>query len=106
MIEGRIAYTIAAADAGERIADADLRGRPLVKMGVRPEQDFHGAWAWRTLDEAQAWLDRFQPVLGCRGAVYGLLLPNGWAFDVSDAPGHDGVHRLLVDALLFDVATA
>lgn len=81
------------------------RPGPVKKLGRDESEDYPGGWVWKTREEAQEFLDRMGGVPAgdgnvYEGAVYGLILPNGWDSDVSPEPGDDGIHNLLVDAIL------
>lgn len=122
---GRIpdAYTI----GSKASYDLGLAENPgLKKLGRQMLNGslYEGGWVWRSRHAAEAFLigkdlchdgrngyrrlgrgmisfDGRAPVL-C--AVYGLLLPNSWEGDVSRFPYHDGVHRLLTDAVIIPLA--
>ena len=83
----------------------------LTKIGRLPASEtdpegYPGGWVWKTAEEA----DEFR-LKGLRQAepswdpetfsVYLLLLPNTWTESVSTEPRtEDGVHNLLIDALI------
>lgn len=70
----------------------------VYKTGRQP--DYEGGWIWKTKEEAQKFLiqSEFNSM-----SVFGIQLPNDWNQDVSEQPGTDGVHHLLIDALLFQI---
>jgi len=62
-------------------------------------EDYGGGWVWHSREAAQTFIDSTDPPFPAK--VYGLLLPQGWDYDVSPEPDpDDGVHRLLTDAPL------
>lgn len=95
---------------GDTKSYEEALGQPdAKKLGRRPEFDppYEGGWVFRTEEEARVFLDsgRISEVSDLapsqRFSVYGLMLPHGWAEDVSPSPHpSDGVYRLLNDAPL------
>lgn len=107
---GRTAYTVGVEEARERVVAAAAEGRPIVRMGVRTSQDpgacSDGAIVFLTATGAQNFLDRYGPIASAPSIVYEMLLPDGWATDVTPEPDARGVHRLLRDAILVGPAKA
>ena len=65
---------------------------------------YEGGWVWRHAHEAEAFM--VASALPFEAKVYGLCLPTGWGVDVTPTPDADGVHRLINDAIVFNLEEA
>jgi hypothetical protein len=94
-----IAYTIGRKSCYDR--DIEENPGPHYKVGCR--DDYEGGWVFPTREAAQGFIETTQ-VWPWVPKVYGLKLQGDWDSDVSPEPHpEDGVHRLLVDAELFQL---
>lgn len=79
-----------------------LEKEPAKKIGKR--EDYPGGWVWKASSEAEIVrqnLRAYDPDWDPSDfSIYDLELPYGWLQDVSTDPGPDGVHHLLVDAII------
>ena len=88
-----IAYTI----GNSKVYDENLKKHhKLFKSGKN--SFYEGGWVWKTIKEARTFIQISS--LSFLAEVYEIQLPNGWEQDVSLLPGEDGVHNLLVDAII------
>jgi hypothetical protein len=94
-----IAYTIGRTSS----YDEALATEPKVtKTGRR--DDYSGGWVWKTQQEAEAFRHTpefraaFPQARPDEFSCYVLELPEPWERAVSQVPGADGVHNILVDA--------
>ncbi len=84
--------------------DKALSEGEVKKLGK--EGDYPGGCIWKTKEEAQAFIVADNIIIdgtkrdNKKFAVYELKLSGDWDSDVSKEVGKDGVHILLVDAVI------
>lgn len=82
-----------------------LLGEEVIKTGRT--EDYCGGWVWRNKEDAQAFIDADKIIIDGQKrnnksfSVYELELPNNYDSDVSKEVDENGVHMLLVDAIIW-----
>ena len=97
-----LAYTIGRAESYDQALAEATAADPVMKIGRDDDRGYLGGWAWKTKDDAEAFVGSpaFEKWFAGRAAefvAYEIELPDCWAFDVY-GPDADGAYHLEVDA--------